>query len=227
MVHDIPPQLLLSVAGKLGSQQEREELMAEFQASYVSPRQIQMEAVINDLLGARGFEEDVVISSFSEDGGIYSAVLTTGDITSFYTIEFIDETPRITAVEYNDSHGASHNITVNPDGTEVDNISYIVMDGEEEIASINLTATLDAEGALTPREWAITVNGVGGPGMVREFSHFRYQIVDGIVIFSFSDGYSYDQNNPITFSNIGTIIQNIRTLDNDLIDLAREHFVSR
>ena len=64
MGHEIPPQLLLSVAGKLGSQQEREELMAEFQMSYVSPRQIQMEDVVNDILIAGGFDENVELLTY-------------------------------------------------------------------------------------------------------------------------------------------------------------------
>jgi hypothetical protein len=48
---EIPPQLVILTPGKLGSSEERTELQAEFQSSYVSPRQTQIEELFNQILG--------------------------------------------------------------------------------------------------------------------------------------------------------------------------------
>jgi hypothetical protein len=44
--------------GKLGSTEERVELSIEFQKDYISPRQTQMEEIVNDILGVV-YNEDV------------------------------------------------------------------------------------------------------------------------------------------------------------------------
>ena len=46
--------------GKLGNTQERVELSIEFQRDYVSPRQTQMEEVLNEILGTI-YQEDVIL----------------------------------------------------------------------------------------------------------------------------------------------------------------------
>jgi hypothetical protein len=51
MCAEIPPQLLLTIAGKLGSTDERPELMEEFQMAYVSPRQNVIEKALKDITG--------------------------------------------------------------------------------------------------------------------------------------------------------------------------------
>lgn len=56
--HEIPPQLVLLQPGKLGSTEERVELSIEFQKDYISPRQTQMEEIVNDILGVV-YNEDV------------------------------------------------------------------------------------------------------------------------------------------------------------------------
>lgn len=61
---EIPPQLLLSVAGKLGGTEQREELKAEFQDSYISPRQNSMESVLNEILSSAGFDEEVELLTY-------------------------------------------------------------------------------------------------------------------------------------------------------------------
>jgi hypothetical protein len=48
---EIPPQLLQTIAGKLGGTEDRYELMDEFQMMYVSPRQNNIEDVLYDIFG--------------------------------------------------------------------------------------------------------------------------------------------------------------------------------
>lgn len=48
---EVPPQLLLTIPGKLGSTDERIELMQEFQMSYVSPRQNVLETALKEITG--------------------------------------------------------------------------------------------------------------------------------------------------------------------------------
>jgi len=47
---EIPPQLVILTPGKLGSSEERKELQLEFQQSYISPRQTQIEEAFNGIL---------------------------------------------------------------------------------------------------------------------------------------------------------------------------------
>ncbi len=64
--HSIPPQLLLSVAGKLASDSEREELKEEFQELYVADRQRQIEEVINQVLIYAGFDEGIELCTYAD-----------------------------------------------------------------------------------------------------------------------------------------------------------------
>lgn len=57
--HEIPPQLVILTPGKLGSSEEREELGQEFQKDYVSPRQTQIEEVLNEILAPFGEEVEL------------------------------------------------------------------------------------------------------------------------------------------------------------------------
>ena len=55
MGHEIPPQLIILTPGKLGSTQERQELLVEFQQYYIEIRQQQMETQFNYVLSKIGF----------------------------------------------------------------------------------------------------------------------------------------------------------------------------
>lgn len=48
--HEIPPQLVIMTPGKLGSTDERKELLAEFQSYYINGRQAVIEEVLNTIL---------------------------------------------------------------------------------------------------------------------------------------------------------------------------------
>lgn len=62
--HEMPVQLVSFQPGKLGSSDERKELMAEFQAYYVSIRQNQLEESINGLLETIGYTEQIVLKNY-------------------------------------------------------------------------------------------------------------------------------------------------------------------
>jgi hypothetical protein len=62
--HEVPQQLFLATPGKLGSTEERLELLIEFQDTYVTPRQENMEEVINDILGTMGFTEPIKLKEY-------------------------------------------------------------------------------------------------------------------------------------------------------------------
>jgi hypothetical protein len=64
--HEIPVQLLLLVPGKLGSTDERIELLKDFQFTYVGPRQENIEESLNELLQNIGFTEDITLREYSE-----------------------------------------------------------------------------------------------------------------------------------------------------------------
>jgi hypothetical protein len=57
---EIPPQMVILTPGKLGSTEERAALSAEFQKDYISPRQTQMEEVLNEILSTT-FSEKVIL----------------------------------------------------------------------------------------------------------------------------------------------------------------------
>ncbi len=65
--HEIAPQLLISVAGKLGGTEQRAELLEEFQASYIAMRQKAIEDCLNELLAAAGFTEKIELLTFRGD----------------------------------------------------------------------------------------------------------------------------------------------------------------
>jgi hypothetical protein len=58
---EIPPQLIILTPGKLGSTDERLELMKEFQMMYVSPRQYVIEDVLYDIFG-----EEIKLKNYQE-----------------------------------------------------------------------------------------------------------------------------------------------------------------
>lgn len=64
---EIPLPLIQLVPGKLGSTEERRELLSEFQQSYVTPRQETIEEVLNEILSAAGFTEEVKLKTFEDD----------------------------------------------------------------------------------------------------------------------------------------------------------------
>ena len=64
---EIPPQLIVLTPGKLGSTEERQELLNEFNVTYVEPRQENMEEVINDILSSGGFTEELRLKSAIEE----------------------------------------------------------------------------------------------------------------------------------------------------------------
>ena len=64
MASEMPPQLVILTPGKLGSTEERRELMNEFQQAYITPRQEVIEDVMNEILSA--FNEDLDLVEFVE-----------------------------------------------------------------------------------------------------------------------------------------------------------------
>jgi hypothetical protein len=48
---EVPPQLIILTPGKLGSTEERKELLIEFQQSYISPRQNVIETSLAQITG--------------------------------------------------------------------------------------------------------------------------------------------------------------------------------
>lgn len=63
--HECPIQLVSAVPGSLGSQDERKELMAEFQTYYIAIKQNQMEEAINGILKTIGFTEEIKLNDYS------------------------------------------------------------------------------------------------------------------------------------------------------------------
>ena len=64
--HEIAIQLVSFQPGKLGSTEERKELLAETQTYYITPRQEQLEYLINTLLYDMGIEEKIVLNQYSD-----------------------------------------------------------------------------------------------------------------------------------------------------------------
>ena len=64
--HEIAQQLVSFVPGKLGSTDERKELMAETQTYYTTPRQEQLEYVINEIIEVLGYTEKVKLKQYSD-----------------------------------------------------------------------------------------------------------------------------------------------------------------
>jgi hypothetical protein len=75
--HEMPVQLVSFQPGKLGSADERKELMAEFQTYYVAIKQNQMEESINGVLETIGFTEKIVLRDYTSADK--SGVLTRGE----------------------------------------------------------------------------------------------------------------------------------------------------
>ena len=62
--HEMPVQLVSFQPGKLGSGEERKELMAEFQTYYIAIRQNQLEEAINGLLETIGYKEKIKLKNY-------------------------------------------------------------------------------------------------------------------------------------------------------------------
>jgi hypothetical protein len=58
---EIPPQLIILTPGKLGGTDERTELLIEFQKTYVSPRQNNIEEALYDIFG-----EEIILKKYTE-----------------------------------------------------------------------------------------------------------------------------------------------------------------
>jgi hypothetical protein len=63
--HEMPIALISVVPGSLGSQDERKELMAEFQTYYIAIKQNQMEEAINGILETIGFTEKIIFNDYT------------------------------------------------------------------------------------------------------------------------------------------------------------------
>ena len=61
-----PAQLFMLTPGQLGSTQERKELLDEFQKSYISPRQLQLETVINQIINNTSLQGKVNLKKYQE-----------------------------------------------------------------------------------------------------------------------------------------------------------------
>ena len=77
--HEMPVQLVSFQPGKLGSADERKELMAEFQTYYIAIKQNQMEEAINGVLETIGFTEGIILNDYTTADK--SGVLTRGEET--------------------------------------------------------------------------------------------------------------------------------------------------
>jgi hypothetical protein len=75
--HEMPIALISVVPGSLGSQDERKELMAEFQTYYIAIKQNQMEEAINGILETIGYTEKIVFNDYTIADK--SGVLTQGE----------------------------------------------------------------------------------------------------------------------------------------------------
>lgn len=75
--HECPIQLVSVVPGSLGSQDERKELMAEFQLYYIAIKQNQMAEGINGILETIGFTEKIVLNDYTTAD--QTGVLTRGE----------------------------------------------------------------------------------------------------------------------------------------------------
>jgi hypothetical protein len=64
--HEMPQQLVSFVPGKLGSTEERAALMAELQTYYTTPRQEQLEYVINKVSKDIGFTELIKLKQYTD-----------------------------------------------------------------------------------------------------------------------------------------------------------------
>lgn len=67
MGHEIPPQIVILTPGRLGSTQEREELLAEFQQNYITVRQRQIESVFNLVLNTIGITEPIILKQYGDE----------------------------------------------------------------------------------------------------------------------------------------------------------------
>jgi hypothetical protein len=63
--HECPIQLVSVVPGSLGSQDERKELLAEFQLYYIEIKQNQLEEAINGVLETIGFTEEILLNKYT------------------------------------------------------------------------------------------------------------------------------------------------------------------
>lgn len=63
--HEVPVQMVVTTPGKLSGTDERKELLAEFQVSYVTPRQRQIEEVLNEILSANGYSEELKLGEYA------------------------------------------------------------------------------------------------------------------------------------------------------------------
>jgi hypothetical protein len=75
--HECPIALVSSVSGKLGSQDERKELMAEFQVYYCAAVQNQLEEALNGVLETIGYTEKIKLNDYTTADT--SGVLTEGE----------------------------------------------------------------------------------------------------------------------------------------------------
>jgi hypothetical protein len=63
--HETPIQLISYTPGKLGSTDERKELLAEFQTYYITQRQEQLEYAVNTVLYDVGIEEELKLETYA------------------------------------------------------------------------------------------------------------------------------------------------------------------
>jgi len=62
--HEIPPQMVVLTPGKLSGTDERMELLKEFQLSYITPRQENIEGVLNEILKYGGYDEELKLNEY-------------------------------------------------------------------------------------------------------------------------------------------------------------------
>lgn len=72
--HEIPVQMVVTTPGKLASTEERKELLAEFQVSYVTPRQEMIEDVLNEILSVGGYNEPLKLAEYGQEDAAVNTI---------------------------------------------------------------------------------------------------------------------------------------------------------
>ena len=134
---EIPPQLVLLQPGKLGSSDERTELLDEFQKSYISPRQNVLEECLNRVLT---FGEDVVLKSYIDEGN--DDTIATGDTNQDSSEDTPDNANLKAQANLRGSVGGVQSLT-----TIIQNVSDGLMSRESAIATLELIFGFNNEDA--------------------------------------------------------------------------------
>ena len=65
--HEVPPQMVVLTPGKLSGTDERMELLSEFQLAYITPRQRNLEDVLNLIIRTAGYTEELRLAEYGKE----------------------------------------------------------------------------------------------------------------------------------------------------------------